>query len=64
MLRALCGKGEKDLKTLVYVSCGFDALKRDAEWLEEKGGWKLVSGEGRVHFPGADAVETLAVFKR
>ncbi|GMI28932.1 hypothetical protein TrCOL_g12311 [Triparma columacea] len=64
VLQALCGRGEKDLKTLIYVSCGFDAFKRDAETLEGKGGWKLERGEGRVLFPGADAVETLAVFKR
>ena len=49
---------------LVYVSCGFDAFKRDREVLEKEGGWKVERVEGHVLFPGADAVETVAVFGR
>ena len=49
---------------LVYVSCGFDAFVRDKETLEEGGGWVVEKVEGHVLFPGADAIETLAVFKR
>jgi len=54
----------KGLKTLLYVSCGFDAFVTDCKCLEEKGGWKLVKAEGHVLFPGSDAIETLAMFVR
>lgn len=52
-----------DLRRVVYVSCGFDALKRDAVTLIA-GGWTLRHTEGYVLFPGSDHVETLAVFDR
>ena len=51
------------LKTLVYISCGFQAFVKDCGDLE-KGGWKIEKAEGHVLFPGADAIETLAIFKR
>ena len=51
------------LKRIVYVSCGFDALKRDAVALMDSG-WKLVHAEGFVLFPGSDHLETLAIFDR
>ena len=54
-----------DVKTLIYVSCGFDALARDTErLLSSRGGWMLESATGYVLFPGSDHVETLAVFQR
>jgi len=54
-----------DVETLVYVSCGFDALARDCErLLSSRGGWMLQSATGYVLFPGSDHVETLAVFQR
>lgn len=54
-----------DLQTLIYVSCGFDALARDAErLLTSPAGWKLESATGYVLFPGSDHVETLCVFQR
>ena len=54
-----------DVQTLVYVSCGFDALARDAEkLLSSEGGWKLESATGYVLFPGSNHVETLCIFKR
>lgn len=51
------------VKRLIYVSCGFDALKRDAVALLDSG-WKLLHAEGFVLFPGSDHLETLAVFTR
>jgi hypothetical protein len=48
-------------QTLIYLSCGFDALARDAEELLA-GGWALAHAEAFVFFPGSDALETLAVF--
>ena len=55
-----------DVQTLIYVSCGFDALARDCDrLLSSRGaGWKLVSTQGYILFPGSDHVETLAVLER
>ncbi|CAM9562748.1 unnamed protein product [Scytosiphon promiscuus] len=51
------------LRRVIYVSCGFDALKRDAMNLVGAG-WILRHSEGFVLFPGSDHVETLAIFDR
>lgn len=54
-----------DVKTLIYVSCGFDALARDCDrLLRSNSGWMLESATGYILFPGSDHVETLAVFQR
>ena len=54
-----------DVNTLIYVSCGFDALARDCDrLLKGNAGWKLESATGYVLFPGSNHVETLAIFKR
>jgi len=53
----------KSIRQLIYVSCGFEALKRDAKALIEAG-WKVTHAEGFVLFPGSDHLETLAVFER
>jgi len=54
-----------DVQTLIYVSCGFDALARDAErLLSSGGGWILESATGYILFPGSDHVETLCIFQR
>lgn len=54
-----------DVRKLIYVSCGFDALARDSDRLMSGGGgWKLESATGYVLFPGSNHVETVAVFKR
>jgi 23S rRNA (uracil1939-C5)-methyltransferase len=54
-----------DVQTLIYVSCGFDALARDTEkLLNSRAGWMLESATGYVLFPGSDHVETLCVFRR
>ncbi len=54
-----------DAHTLIYVSCGFDALARDCDQLlKGNAGWRLDSATGYVLFPGSNHVETVAVFKR
>ena len=54
-----------DVRKLIYVSCGFDALARDSDRLMSGGGgWKLESATGYVLFPGSNHVETVAIFKR
>jgi len=54
-----------DVNTLIYVSCGFDALAKDTEkLLTGRGGWMLESATGYIIFPGSDQIETLCVFKR
>ena len=54
-----------DVKHLIYVSCGFEALTRDAErLLTSNAGWRLESATGYVLFPGSDHVETLCCFRR
>mmetsp|Transcript_26521 Transcript_26521/g.39228 ORF Transcript_26521/g.39228 Transcript_26521/m.39228 type:complete len:562 (-) Transcript_26521:64-1749(-) len=55
-------EGGPDL--LVYVSCGFDAFVRDCNKLLDSKMWKLDQGEGHLLFPGSDAIETLAFFRR
>ena len=63
-LNKLCSKTDGRLKTIVYVSCGFDAFQRDAKRLVEEGGYTITKAEGHVLFPGSDAIETLAIFER
>ncbi len=54
-----------DAKTLIYVSCGFDALARDCDrLLSSNAGWKLESATGYVLFPGSNHVETVVIFRR
>jgi 23S rRNA (uracil1939-C5)-methyltransferase len=55
-----------DVETLIYVSCGFDALASDCDRLLSSRGakWKLHSTTGYLLFPGSDHVETLAIFRR
>ena len=48
----------------MYVSCGFASFERDAEALLESGEWTLERAEGFNFFPGGDALEVLAVFRR
>lgn len=52
--------------TLIYVSCGFSAFRRDCEALiKQKGSsWNLAHAEGHILFPGSDHIEILAVFRR
>lgn len=54
-----------DVRTLIYVSCGFDALARECDQLlKSNAGWELESATGYVLFPGSNHVETVVVFKR
>ena len=54
-----------DVRTLIYVSCGFDALARDCDQLlSSNAGWKLESATGYVLFPGSNHVETVVVLRR
>ncbi len=56
-----------NIKRIIYVSCGFQALKRDANALITGGGgnkWRVVHAEGFVLFPGSDHAETLCIFDR
>ena len=68
VLEALCsdyGDSEHQQQHLVYVSCGFDAFRRDYRALVEQSGiWTLDRAEGHILFPGSDAIETLAFFTR
>lgn len=51
-------------KRLIYVSCGFKALKLNIERLVGTGQWKIVHAEGHVLFPGSNHLETLVIFDR
>ncbi|KAI5055006.1 hypothetical protein GOP47_0030151 [Adiantum capillus-veneris] len=50
--------------TLIYISCGWEAFKRDCTDLVEGGAWHLFAGHAFNFFPGTDSIEILAVFKR
>ena len=50
-----------EVTTLIYVSCGFDALARDTD---ANAGCKLVSATGYVLFHGSNHLETVAIFRR
>ena len=52
------------LRTLIYVSCGFASFERDCDALVRSGQWALRHAEGFNFFPGSDALETLAVFRK
>ena len=55
-----------DVQTLIYVSCGFDALASDCDRLlsSRSTKWILQSTTGYILFPGSDHVETVAIFQR
>ncbi|KAH7440508.1 hypothetical protein KP509_04G110700 [Ceratopteris richardii] len=50
--------------TIIYVSCGWEAFKRDCTSLVEGGCWHLFAGHAFNFFPGTDSIEMLAIFKR
>ena len=52
------------VQRVIYVSCGFDALQRDAKIIMGNGEWKLGAAHAFILFPGSDHVEVLAVFDR
>ena len=49
-------------RRLLYLSCGWPALKRDCAALLASGRWRLRDAESHLFFPGTDHIETLAVF--
>ena len=50
-------------QTLIYLSCGWAALKKEmAILLGAK--WRLVHAQAFLFFPGTEAIEILAVFRR
>lgn len=49
---------------LIYLSCGWPAFERDCRVLLADGAWELKSAEAFLFFPGANHIETLAVFDR
>ena len=70
LLAALCaapagGGACAALRTLVYVSCGFPALTRDADALLAAG-WRVRGGVATAHvlFLGANHIETVVCFER
>lgn len=64
LLRWLCSPaaGDAGVRRLLYLSCGWHALQRDATALLESGHWRLSHAEGFLFFPGADHIETLTVW--
>lgn len=61
VLECFCGLS---CSKIVYVSCGFKAFQNDCNELLRRGKYQLVYAKGFVLFPGADHVETLAVFEK
>jgi len=54
-----------DARSLIYVSCGFDALARDCDKLVGSPAlWKLESATGYILFPGSNHIETVVIFRR
>lgn len=56
--------GSTAIERVLYVSCGFKAFQRDCQRLTGSGRWVLTHAEGHVLFPGADHIETFAVFDK
>lgn len=55
---------QHNVHTIIYLSCGFAAFMRDFDELVGCGRWRAVHSEAFIFFPGADHIETLAVFQR
>lgn len=51
-------------RTLIYVSCGWEAFKQDCLALTRDDAWHLSKAQAVQFFPGTDSMETLAIFKR
>ena len=47
---------------ILYLSCGWPAFEKDCSALLESGRWQLRWARAFLFFPGADHIETLAVF--
>eukprot|EP00884_Botryococcus_braunii_P006112 jgi/Botrbrau1/15501/Bobra.43_2s0118.1 len=53
-----------DLHTIVYLSCGYEALERDTRALVASGAWKVDFAKAFWFFPFTNSLETLVVFRR
>lgn len=53
----------KDLKQIIYLSCGPQSLQRDLGWFIERG-WSVEKAEGYLFFPGTDHIEMLCSLKK
>ena len=64
LLHWLCSPaaGEAGVRRLLYLSCGWPALRRDAAALLGSGHWRLRHAECFLFFPGSDHIETLTVW--
>lgn len=51
------------VQQLIYVSCGWEAFKRDCKQLCSDG-WSIVSADGYHFFPGSNHVELLVSFQK
>lgn len=52
-----------NVKTFIYISCGWKSFQRDCDVLLA-GGWRIVSVESYFFFPGSDHIEILAKFQK
>lgn len=64
LLHWLCSPAAANagVRRLLYLSCGWPALKRDAAALLSSGRWRLRHAECFLFFPGSDHIETLTVW--
>eukprot|EP00173_Palmaria_palmata_P000427 Plantae.Rhodophyta-Palmaria_palmata.ctg11952.p2 GENE.Plantae.Rhodophyta-Palmaria_palmata.ctg11952~~Plantae.Rhodophyta-Palmaria_palmata.ctg11952.p2 ORF type:complete len:109 (+),score=20.86 Plantae.Rhodophyta-Palmaria_palmata.ctg11952:190-516(+) len=64
-MKALVSAPEKSsrFERLIYVSCGFDAFRRDL-WKLMAGSWGLTDMRAYVLLLGSNHIETFAVFDR
>jgi 23S rRNA (uracil1939-C5)-methyltransferase len=51
------------VKHLIYISCGWEAFQRDCLQLQTLG-WKIVTADGYLFFPGSSHIELLAHFSK
>lgn len=51
------------IEQCIYISCGFDSLKRDAARFLAAG-WKITTAEAYLLFPGTNHLEILTIFQK
>ncbi len=56
-------KAASTVKQLIYISCGWEAFKRDCHQLISEG-WGVQSVDGYLFFPGSNHFELLVSFER
>jgi hypothetical protein len=63
----MCSTSSTDLPglhTLIYLSCGYEALERETRILVGSGVWEVASVVAFLFFPGTNSLETLTIFRR